>query len=193
MARLCVYCGSNAGADARHARDAAEFGRLLVARGWELVYGGGSVGLMGILADAVLAAGGVAVGVIPERLVEREVGHRGLSRLEVVPDMHVRKRRMAELADAFVALPGGLGTFEELFEVWTWKQLGYHAKPIGLLNRHGYYDRLIDFLDASVAEGFMRAEQLRYVTLERDPARLLDLLRDEARLSVGEPTDLSVV
>ena len=138
---ICVYCGSRPGVVPAYAQAARDLGQAIARQGHGLVYGGGNVGLMGIVADAVLAAGGPVVGVIPEALVQREVGHQGLSEQHVVPDMHVRKRMMAERADAFIALPGGIGTLEELFEVWTWRQLGYHDKPIGLLNVAGLLRR----------------------------------------------------
>lgn len=144
-------------------------GRHLAERGLTLVYGGGAVGLMGTVADAALAAGGEVIGIIPQSLQEAEIGHKGLTRLEVVDGMHARKARMAELADAFIALPGGLGTLEELFEVWTWGQLGYHAKPLGLLEVNGFYDPLLTFLDHLVDERFVRAEHRGM--LQRVPAR----------------------
>src|ERR671932_40439 len=147
MRRLCVYAGSNAGARPEYARAAEELARELVARGIGLVYGGGRVGLMGVLADTVLAGGGEAIGVIPQALVDREVGHQGLTELRVVGSMHERKALMAELADAFVALPGGYGTWEEFFEIVTWVQLGLHPKPCGLLNVAGYYDPLLALAD----------------------------------------------
>lgn len=173
---LCVYCGSRHGAAPEYAAAARELGTAIGARGWSLVYGGGNVGLMGEVADAALAAGASVVGVIPESLMRREVGHRGLTELQVVPDMHERKRRMAERADAFVALPGGIGTFEELFEVWTWRQLGYHDKPIGVLNTGRYYDRLIEFLAHSVGQGFLDERQSRSVAVAPDVSSLLDAL-----------------
>lgn len=178
---ICVYCGSRPGRSPDHANSARRLGTRLGEQGHTLVYGGGHVGLMGIVADATLAAGGSVVGVIPESLMRREVGHRHLSELHVVPDMHVRKRMMAERADAFVALPGGIGTMEELFEVWTWRQLGYHGRPIGLLNVGGYYDSLLAFLDRSVADGFLDAEQRQLPMVETDPDRLLDRLLAAAR------------
>jgi uncharacterized protein (TIGR00730 family) len=149
-------------------------GRSIGVRGWQLVYGGGKVGLMGEVADAALQAGARVVGVIPESLMQREVGHRSLHELLVVPTMHVRKQLMAERADAFVALPGGLGTFEELFEVWTWRQLGYHDRPIGLLNTDGYFDRLLGFLQQTVSEQFVSAPQWEMLMVASDPELLLD-------------------
>jgi len=174
--RVCVFCGSSPGRDPRYRDAARRLARALVARGLGLVFGGGSVGLMGVLADAVLEAGGEATGVIPHGLAAREVAHRGLRDLRVVPSMHARKSLMAELSDAFLALPGGFGTFEELFEVITWAQLGIHRKPIGLLNVGGYYDGLIGFLDHAVAEGFVSAENRGLVQVADTPEGLLDHL-----------------
>jgi uncharacterized protein (TIGR00730 family) len=151
-------------------------GQEIGRRGWQLVYGGGNVGLMGVLADAVLAAGGEIVGVIPRFLVEREVGHAGVTRLLRVDSMHERKARIGELADAFVALPGGLGTLEELFEVWTWNLLGLHAKPCGLLDVEGYFGPLVRFLDRTVEEGFVSAGHRAILAVESDPEALLDRL-----------------
>lgn len=177
MQRVCVFCGSSAGARREYAGAATAMGRELARRGVELVYGGGAVGLMGILADAVLADGGRVTGVIPDALVAREVAHRGLTSLEVVPTMHVRKARMAELADAFVALPGGFGTFDELFEIVTWAMLGIHAKPVGVLDVAGYFGALEGLVDAAVAGGFVRDEQRGFLlTGHADPAALLDAL-----------------
>jgi hypothetical protein len=151
-------------------------GKLLVRHGYGLVYGGGHVGLMGVVADAVLASGGEVIGVIPESMVARELAHTGLTQLQVVPGMHARKARMAELADAFIALPGGYGTFEELFEVITWAQLGMHRKPIGLLNVAGYFDALKALVDQAIAEGFIRAEHQHILTIADDPNALLAML-----------------
>ncbi len=173
MHRICVFCGSSEGADPRYRAGAEGLGRLLAARGIEVVYGGGSVGLMGVVADAALAAGGRVTGVIPRTLWEREVGHRGLSDLRIVESMHERKALMAELADAFIALPGGAGTLEEFAEVWTWAQLGLHPKPCGLLDIGGYYDPLIAFLDRMVEQRFLRAEHRAMVLADTDPERLL--------------------
>jgi uncharacterized protein (TIGR00730 family) len=155
--RLCVYCGSSEGRDEAYARQARLLGGLLAERGITLVYGGANVGLMRILADASLTAGGEVIGVMPKALVAKEKAHRGLTELHVVESMHERKALMAELADGFVALPGGAGTMDELFEVWTWGQLGFHGKPCGLLNIASYYDPLVTFLDHAVSEGFVRA------------------------------------
>jgi uncharacterized protein (TIGR00730 family) len=172
--KLCVYCGSRHGFKPEYAEAARALGTLIGTQGHGLVYGGGNVGLMGVVADAVLAVGGPVTGVIPQALVQREVGHQGLSEQFVVPDMHVRKRMMAERADAFIALPGGIGTFEELYEVWTWRQLGYHDKPIGLLNVAGFYDRLLAFMDQTVEQGFLDAAQRAVPLVDDDPARLLE-------------------
>jgi uncharacterized protein (TIGR00730 family) len=174
LRRVCVFCGSNAGRRPEYADAAREMGRVLVERGLGLVYGGGKVGLMGIVADTVLAGGGEAVGVIPEALMAREVGHAGLTEIHVVGTMHARKAMMADLADGFVALPGGFGTFEEFCEVLTWSQLGFHPKPCGLLNVAGYYDPLLALFDHVAAEGFVPAPHRALVIEETDPARLLD-------------------
>jgi uncharacterized protein (TIGR00730 family) len=178
MERICVFCGSSPGARPAYAEAAAELGRLLVADGVGLVYGGGHVGLMGVLADSVLAEGGEAVGVIPQALVDREIGHTGLTELRVVGSMHERKALMAELADAFVALPGGLGTLEELFEVYTWSQLGLHRKPCALLDVDGYYSGITDFLAHAVRERFLSEEHRALLVVERDPRALLERLRE---------------
>lgn len=176
MKRVCVFCGSSPGRDPRHREAAGRLAHVLVGRGLALVFGGGSVGLMGVLADAVLAAGGEAIGVIPHGLAAREVAHGGLLDLRVVPSMHARKSLMAELSDAFLALPGGFGTLEELFEAITWSQLGIHRKPIGVLNVGGYYDGLIGFLDHAVAEGFVSRENRGLVQIADTPEALLDRL-----------------
>ena len=173
---VCVYCGSRPGADPAHAQAARLTGQLIGQRGWQLVYGGGKVGLMGIVADAVLAAGGRVVGVIPHKLREREVGHSQLSEIHVVDTMHQRKQMMAERADAFLALPGGIGTLEELFEVWTWRQIGYHDQPIGLLNVNGFYDGLLTFLRDTVSGGFLEQAQLDSLHVGQDAAALLQRL-----------------
>jgi uncharacterized protein (TIGR00730 family) len=177
---LCVYCGSRAGGDPAYLRAAEQLGQAIGRRGWRLIYGGGRVGLMGAVADAALAGGASVVGVIPESLMRLEVGHRGLTELLVVRTMHERKQAMAERADAFLALPGGLGTFEELFEVWTWRHLGYHQHPIGLVDVNGYYAGLKAFLDRAVAEGFVNDSQMRMVTWQSDVEELLDRLRAAA-------------
>jgi len=152
---LCVYCGSRMGTEPAHAAAAEQVGRLMGRAGWQLVYGGGKVGLMGVTADAALAAGGTVFGVIPQNLLDKEVGHTGLTELRVVATMHERKTLMFARADAFVALAGGIGPFEELFEIWTWYQLGVHSKPFGLLNTDGFYDPLITMLDRMVSQGFL--------------------------------------
>ena len=173
---VCVYCGSRPGQDAAFAQAANTVGRLIGQSGGQLVYGGGRAGLMGIVADAALAAGATVVGVIPQALMERELGHRGLTELHVVQTMHERKQMMAERSDAFLALPGGIGTLEELFEVWTWQQLGYHDKPVGLLNVAGYYDRLLGFLDETGRQGFVPTAQRELLQVDADPAALLGRL-----------------
>jgi uncharacterized protein (TIGR00730 family) len=180
---ICVYCGSRHGNRPSYTDIARAVGAGIGRRGWQLVYGGGKVGLMGEVADATLAAGGRVVGVIPESLMAREVGHAGLHELHVVPTMHVRKQKMAESADAFVVLPGGIGSMEEFFEVWTWRQLGYHRRPIALLDDSGYYAHLRRFLEHSVVEGFLDAAQLDSIWIETDAEALLtrlEHLADEA-------------
>ncbi|MFT3915502.1 MAG: TIGR00730 family Rossman fold protein [Anaeromyxobacteraceae bacterium] len=174
MQRVCVFCGSRTGSKTAYTASARAMGQALARRGLGLVYGGGSNGLMGALADAALAAGGEVVGIIPGGLVAREVGHHGVTRLEVVPSMHARKARMAELADGFVALPGGVGTLEELAEIMTWAILGMHAKPVGLLDVEGFYAPLVGFLDHAEREGFLAEEQRRFLLVERDPGALLE-------------------
>jgi len=174
MKQVCVFCGSSAGRDPAHREAAEGLGRLLARRGMGLVFGGGHVGLMGVVADAVLEAGGKAVGVIPRGLQARELGHRGLDELRVVESMHERKATMAELADGFVALPGGMGTLEETTEVLTWAQLGIHRKPVGLLDVRGYWRPLVTFLDHAVREGFLRQDHRAMVLVEEDPAELLE-------------------
>jgi uncharacterized protein (TIGR00730 family) len=173
---ICVFCGSSRGVNNAYETAARAFAEVAVRRGIRLVYGGASVGLMGAIADAALHAGGDVVGVIPRGLVEREIAHPGLTKLHVVDTMHERKAMMSELADAFVALPGGLGTLEELFEVWTWGMLGLHAKPYGILDVDGYYSPLIDFLDHAAAEGFIRPSQRAMLVIENDAMRLIDKL-----------------
>jgi uncharacterized protein (TIGR00730 family) len=170
---LCVFCGSNSGNDPAYGSVAREFGALLAKSNVALVYGGGHVGLMGIVADAVLAGGGKVIGVIPRMLWDREVGHRNLTELHIVETMHERKAMMASLADAFVALPGGLGTLEEIFEVWTWAQLGIHRKPLGFLDANGFYAALLTFLDQAVDAGFIRAQYRSMAFVDVDAASLL--------------------
>ena len=176
MPAVAVFCGSSTGHDPRHARDAGTLAGRLAAGGVRIVYGGASVGSMGALADAALAAGGEVVGVIPRHLVGREVAHEGLTRLDVVGSMHERKAEMAARADAFVALPGGYGTLDELFEVLTWSQLGLHHKPCALLDVDGYYTSLVAFLDHAGAEGLLRPEHRAMLFVEQDPERLCDRL-----------------
>jgi uncharacterized protein (TIGR00730 family) len=183
---LCVYCGSRHGARPEYTQAARELGREIGTRGWQLVYGGGNVGLMGEVANATLEAGGRVVGVIPRVLKEREVGHPALHEMHVVETMHQRKQMMAERASAFVALPGGIGTFEELFEVWTWRQLGYHDQPIGLLNVAGYYDKLVGFMAQTVTEGFLSQQQLDAVSISTEVAPLLDRLHALAGAARGQ-------
>lgn len=180
---LCVYCGSRPGSNPAFAQTARAVGDWIGRHGGQLVYGGGHNGLMGLVADATLAAGGRVVGIIPKALVEREWAHKGCSELHVVDTMHERKRVMAERADAFLALPGGIGTFEEFFEVWTWRQLGYHDKPVGLLNMAGYYDALVAFLQSTVQQGFMGDWQMDLIRVDTDPASLLRDLVQAAGLS----------
>jgi uncharacterized protein (TIGR00730 family) len=176
MKSLCVFCGSSAGNDPGYLAFARECGTLIAQRGIRLVYGGGRVGLMGALADAALAAGGTVIGVIPQLLLDKEVGHSGLTELHVVDTMAARKWKMGELSDAFLALPGGIGTMDELFEAWTWSQLDLHDKPSGLLNFRGYYDPLVSFIDRSVSEGFLRPRHREALLVDDDLARLVERL-----------------
>ena len=183
MKRICVFCGSNAGNQAIYRAEAEKLGRLLAARGIELVYGAGNIGLMGAVADACLEAGGTVIGIIPEALVGKEVAgravdHRALTRLEVVDSMHTRKARMAELSDAFIALPGGFGTFEEFCEILTWGQLGFHVKPMGLLNVNGFYDPLLAMFDRAVSDGFLRPQNRAMALADTDIERLLATMAD---------------
>ena len=180
---LCVYCGSRTGERPEFSALAERVGSWIGKHQGQLVYGGGRNGLMGILADATLVAGGRVIGVIPEALVEKEWAHTGCTELHVVGTMHERKRIMAEHADAFLALPGGIGTLEEFFEVWTWRQLGYHAKPVGLLNLDGYYDDLLAFLHTSVKNGFMSDWQVDLIAVASDPVELLQKLVQAAGLT----------
>ena len=177
LRRVCVFCGSSPGVRPGYADAATAMGRELAAQGLGLVYGGGSVGLMGVMADATLEAGGEVIGVIPEHMTSREIAHHSLTDLRVVGSMHERKALMYELADGFVALPGGLGTLEELFEILTWCQLGLHVKPSGLLDVGGYFSRLVEFLDHVTAEGFVKEVHRRLVVVEDRPDRLLDEMR----------------
>ncbi len=171
---VCVFCGSSPGSDPLYRKAAEAMGKQIAERGLRLVYGGAKVGLMGAVADAALKAGGDVVGVIPHALSDKEIAHEGLTRLEVVGSMHERKARMAELSEAFVALPGGAGTLEEIFEIWTWGQLGFHAKPAGFLNTHGYYDHLRAFVDHAVGEAFLKAPHRDMLIFRDDPAAILD-------------------
>ncbi len=173
---ICVYCGSSDKVPQVYLDAATAMGQTLAERSIRLIYGGGSTGLMGRAADGALAAGGEVIGVIPESMMLPELAHGGLTSLEVVPDMHVRKARMAELADAFIALPGGLGTLEELFEALTWAQLGIHRKPVGLLNVHGYYEHLLAFLDHVTEEGFAYTRHRDLLHCQEDNARLIESL-----------------
>jgi len=177
MKRLCVFCGANAGRGPVYRATAQALGALLAREGIGLVYGGASVGLMGAVADAARAAGGEVIGVIPRALMKREIAHAGLADLRVVGSMHERKALMAELADGFIALPGGVGTLEELFEVWTWVHLGLHHKPCALLDVAGFYSGLARFLDHVEAEGFLREGVRDMLLVERDPAQLLAAMR----------------
>lgn len=171
--RVCVFCGSNAGHRAAYAAAAEALGRTLAERRIGLVYGGDSVGLMGRVADAALAAGGHVTGILPQRLADKELAHTGLSDLHIVGSMHERKAMMADLSDAFIALPGGAGTLEEAFEIWTWGQLGLHAKPLGLLDVEGYFGRLSGFLDHMVDEGFVQPAHRAMLLIEPEPEALL--------------------
>jgi uncharacterized protein (TIGR00730 family) len=180
---VCVFCGARPGGDPVYAVDAAALGAALAGAGLCLVYGGAQVGVMGALADAALSAGGEVVGVIPRHMVRNEVAHEGLTRLHVVASMHERKALMAELADGFVAMPGGLGTLEELAEILTWYQLGLHAKPVGLLDPRGYFDHLLGFLDHAVDQGFVRPEDRALLLAADEPNKLLGLMN--ARLAPG--------
>lgn len=189
---LCVYCGSRTGAGTEFSEAAVAVGTWIGTHGGQLVYGGGNNGLMGVMANAALAAGGRVVGVIPHALVQKEFAKLDCTELHVVDNMHERKRMMAERADAFLALPGGIGTFEEFFEVWTWRQLGYHDKPVGLLNLGGYYDGLLGFLRSSVGHGFMSDWQMDLIRIGDDVPSLLRGL-SEAAVTAPRRTDLSEI
>lgn len=180
---ICVYCGSRPGKLPLHADHARTVGNWIGSHGGQLIYGGGRNGLMGLLADATLQAGGTVIGVIPKALVNLEVAHQGCTELHVVDTMHERKHLMAERADVFLALAGGIGTFEELFETWTWRQLGYHDKPIGILNSGGYFDALLAFLHASVAQQFMNDWQMDLIRVGSEPQELLPALVQSAGLT----------
>ena len=187
---ICVYCGSRNGDHPRFADLAQQVGTWIGQHGGQLVYGGGRNGLMGIVAQATMAAGGQVIGIIPKALVDKEWAHHGCTELHVVETMHERKRMMAERADAFLALPGGIGTFEELFEVWTWRQLGYHEKPIGILNDNGYYDGLMAFIGQVVSHDFMGAWQTELVTVRAEPLDLLKSLVEQSGMSLPTRPEL---
>jgi hypothetical protein len=189
---ICVYCGARHGIEPAYTAAARALGTAIGERGWQLVYGGGRVGLMGAVADATMQAGGRVVGVIPRSLQEREVGHRALSELHVVETMHQRKQMMAERADAFMALPGGIGTLEELFEVWTWRQLGFHDQPIGLLNVGGYFDPLIEFLAKSVSQDFVSPATRSLLEVGTDAVELVERLAALARAATA-PDDFQKI
>ena len=174
MKRVCVFTGSNGGVRSEYPSAARALGLALAERGIGLVYGGARVGLMGVIADAVLSAGGQAIGVIPQALIDKEVAHHGLTELRVVNSMHERKAMMADLSDGFIAMPGGWGTLDEFFEILTWAQLGLHRKPAALLNVHGYYDRLLAYVDHAKAEGFIRPQHAAMVLVAETPGALLE-------------------
>jgi uncharacterized protein (TIGR00730 family) len=176
MKRVCVYCGSSTGNQAAYREAAVGMGSILAARGIGLVYGGGNVGLMGVIADAVLAGGGNVIGVIPRSLADREIAHTGVTDLRVVDSMHTRKAMMADLSDAFIAMPGGVGTLEEFFEAVTWTQLGVHRKPCGLLNAGGFYNALAAFIDQAVTDGFIKPIHRAAIVVDDNPERLLNTL-----------------
>jgi uncharacterized protein (TIGR00730 family) len=181
MRRICVYAGSNPGSHPAYADGARALAKTLAEREIALVFGGSKLGLMGVLADTVLDAGGEAIGIMPQALIDREIGHPGLTELRIVGSMHERKALMAELSDAFVAVPGGIGTLEELIEVYTWSQLGIHQKACGVLNVDGYYDHLAAFLDHAVTQGFLRSQHRAVLSVADEPPELLD------RLAAYEP------
>jgi uncharacterized protein (TIGR00730 family) len=189
MRRICVFCGSNAGARSEYAEAARAMAAALVELKLGIVYGGGNVGLMGVLADAALAHGGEVIGVIPRSLLDKEVGHRGVTELLVVETMHERKALMNDLSDAFIALPGGFGTLDEFFEVLTWSQLGFHGKPCALLNVAGYYDRMLAMLDHAVAERLLRPAHRELVIADTEPSRLLQRLSAVAPAAKGKWND----
>lgn len=191
MRRICVFAGSNRGARPEYALAAETLGKELVRRGLGLVYGGASVGLMGTIADSVLAEGGEAIGVIPRALTGKEVGHRGLTALHEVETMHERKALMADLADGFIALPGGFGTFDELFEILTWAQLGLHQKPVGVLNVAGYFDQLLSFAQHVSREGFIRESHLKLLLQAEEPVQLLEQMLAFAPIIASKWTDVS--
>jgi hypothetical protein len=190
MKRICIFCGSKYGAGKAYVDAARAMGMALIQRGIGLVYGGGRVGLMGVIADTVLAEGGEVIGVIPQALMAKEVAHQGLTNLHIVSSMHERKALMVEMADAFIALPGGYGTFEEFCEVITWAQLGLHQKPCGLLNVEGYYDALLQLFDHSVTERFVHPAHRSLLMEEVDPLRLIDLLEKYQPTTLAKWIDL---
>lgn len=185
MKRLAVYCGSNMGSEPRFADLAQRLGARMAARGIDLVYGGGHRGLMGVVADAVLAGGGQVFGVIPQALVDLESAHRGLTELHVVTTMHERKAMMTELTDAFVAIPGGIGTFDELFEAWSWNTLGYHAKPFAVLDDHGFWDSMLTFLDTATEAGFISPARRALLKVAASPDEAIDVLTEACGADAG--------
>ena len=188
MQRLAVYCGANAGKNPAYAEITILLGKTMAARGVDLVYGGGRLGLMGVIADTVLAAGGQVHGVIPEMLKDLEVAHKGVTELHIVQNMHERKAKMTDLTDAFVALPGGIGTMDELFEAWSWNALGYHNKPFAILNVAGYWDSLIAFLDTMTDQGFVSAERRKNLIISDNIDDCLDRLAAACTTEAGSFT-----
>lgn len=186
LSSICVYCGSSAGSNPVWQSSAFAFGETLAEQNIKLIYGGGSVGLMGAVADGVLSKNGTVIGVIPEPLKARELDHKNATEMHVVANMHQRKQLMADLSDAFVALPGGIGTLDELFEIFTWKQLSIHQNPCGILNVAGYYDHLLKFLDHSVESAFLRQEHLKELIVETETEALLTRLRSDTHLAIGK-------
>jgi len=189
LKNVCVFCGSNPGRRADYVEAAHRLGEELAKNGIGLVYGGGNVGIMGEMANSILKNGGRAIGVIPKALEDKELSHRGLSELKVVNTMHERKAMMSELSDAFIALPGGIGTLEEFFEVLTWAQLGFQKKPCGLLNIAGYYDHLIKFIDHMVAEGFLHVDHRDLMVIEKNPANIISKLKNHKPLDTSKWLD----
>lgn len=190
--RVCVFCGSSTGRDPLFQKAARGLASCLASSGHGLVYGGAHVGLMGIVADTILASGGEVIGVIPHSMAEREIAHRGLTRLHVVQTMHERKALMADLADAFIALPGAYGTLDEFFEILTWAQLGIHFKPCGMLNAGGFFDSLLSFLDGSVAAGFLKPDNRQLFVVEQEPALLLERMANYKSPRVSKWTGVDV-
>lgn len=186
MPNICVYCGSSSGNDPSFVAAAKELGSAIANHGYGLVYGGANIGLMGTIADSVLATAGIVTGVMPKSLADKEIAHPGLSELIVTVSMHERKARMADLSDAFISLPGGLGTFEELFEIWTWAQLGFHQKPIAVLNVNGYYDKLIEFIADSTAKGFIKAAHQEMLLVSDSPHELVHMIESFTPASVDK-------